>query len=45
MMVAFFYWETLIPAENAAIPPRTWFYNNFSILVVVGLLPYFWWFA
>ncbi|OAX32395.1 MFS general substrate transporter, partial [Rhizopogon vinicolor AM-OR11-026] len=43
MMVAFFYWETLIPVENAAIPPRTWFYNNFSVLVVVGLLPYFWW--
>ncbi|KAG2354478.1 major facilitator superfamily domain-containing protein [Suillus spraguei] len=39
----FFYWETLLPADRAAIPPRTWFYNNFSVLLATALLPSFWW--
>ncbi|KAG1748162.1 major facilitator superfamily domain-containing protein [Suillus lakei] len=43
MVVGFFYWETLIPVDKAAIPPRTWFYHNFSILFAVALLPYLWW--
>ncbi|KAG0700165.1 major facilitator superfamily domain-containing protein [Suillus ampliporus] len=43
MVVGFFYWETLVPVERAAIPPRTWFYNNFSVLFAVALLPFFWW--
>ncbi|KAG0704079.1 major facilitator superfamily domain-containing protein [Suillus ampliporus] len=43
MVVGFFYWETLVPVENAAIPPRTWFYHNFSVLFAVALFPYFWW--
>ncbi|KAG2144467.1 major facilitator superfamily domain-containing protein [Suillus clintonianus] len=42
MMVGFFYWETLLPANEAAIPPQTWFYSNFSVLLVVGFLC-FWW--
>ncbi|KAJ8592754.1 MFS general substrate transporter [Rhizopogon salebrosus TDB-379] len=43
MVIAFFYWETLLPADRAAIPPRTWFYSNFSVLFALGLLPFFWW--
>ncbi|KAG0693821.1 major facilitator superfamily domain-containing protein [Suillus ampliporus] len=43
MMVGFFYWETLMPVDKAAIPPRTWFYNNFSVLFTIALLPIFWW--
>ncbi|KAG2125503.1 major facilitator superfamily domain-containing protein [Suillus clintonianus] len=43
MMAGFFYWETLLPVEHAVIPPRTWFYNNFSVLFAVALLPSFWW--
>ncbi|KAG1782220.1 major facilitator superfamily domain-containing protein [Suillus placidus] len=43
MVIGFFYWETLIPVDQAAIPPRTWFYHNFSILFAVALLPYLWW--
>ncbi|KAG1732776.1 major facilitator superfamily-domain-containing protein [Suillus occidentalis] len=43
MVVGFVYWETLMPAEKAAIPPRTWFYNNFSVLFTIALLPIFWW--
>ncbi|KAG2365947.1 major facilitator superfamily domain-containing protein [Suillus spraguei] len=39
----FLYWETLLPADRAAIPPRTWFYNNFSVLLATALLPSFWW--
>ncbi|EGN97460.1 hypothetical protein SERLA73DRAFT_75140 [Serpula lacrymans var. lacrymans S7.3] len=39
----FIYWETLLPANKAAIPPRTWFYKNFSVLFATALLPYFWW--
>ncbi|KAG1796351.1 major facilitator superfamily domain-containing protein [Suillus plorans] len=45
MVITFFYWETRIHVDKAAIPPRTWFYNNFSILFAVALLPLLWWFA
>ncbi|KAG2113483.1 major facilitator superfamily domain-containing protein [Suillus discolor] len=45
MMIGFFYWETRIPVDTAAIPPRTWFYPNFSILFAVALLPFLWWTA
>ncbi|OAX36161.1 MFS general substrate transporter [Rhizopogon vinicolor AM-OR11-026] len=43
MVIAFFYWETRIPVEQAAIPPRTWFYTNFSVLFTVALVALFWW--
>ncbi|KAG1858472.1 major facilitator superfamily domain-containing protein [Suillus subluteus] len=43
MVIGFFYWETLIPVDKAAIPPRTWFYHNFSILFAVALSPNLWW--
>ncbi|KAG1850042.1 major facilitator superfamily domain-containing protein [Suillus tomentosus] len=45
MVIGFFYWETRIHVDKAAIPPRTWFYPNFSILFAVALLPYCWWFT
>ncbi|KAG2050525.1 MFS general substrate transporter [Suillus hirtellus] len=45
LMIGFFFWETLIHVDTAAIPPRTWFYPNFSILFAVALLPYCWWFT
>ncbi|KAG2354307.1 major facilitator superfamily domain-containing protein [Suillus spraguei] len=41
MIAGFFYWKTLLPADRAAIPPRTWFYNNFSVLFATALLPSF----
>ncbi|OJT09253.1 Cephamycin export protein CmcT [Trametes pubescens] len=43
MVVAFFYYETTLPVDKAAIPPRTWFLPNFSVLFGTALLPYFWW--
>ncbi|KAG2132735.1 major facilitator superfamily domain-containing protein [Suillus bovinus] len=43
VVVGFFYWETRIPVDTAAIPPRTWFYHNFSVLFALALLPFFWW--
>ncbi|KAF8836849.1 hypothetical protein BDN67DRAFT_973657, partial [Paxillus ammoniavirescens] len=43
MVAGFFYWETVIPVDKAAIPPRTWFYYNFSVLFGLALLPFFWW--
>lgn len=43
MVVFFFFWETRIPPERAAVPSRTWFYPNFSVLFGVSLIPYFWW--
>ncbi|KAF8129729.1 major facilitator superfamily domain-containing protein [Boletus edulis] len=39
----FFYWETIVPADKAAIPPRTWFYNNFAVLFGSALFPFLWW--
>ncbi|KAH9895729.1 MFS general substrate transporter [Cubamyces lactineus] len=43
MVVGFFYYETTLPVDKAAIPPRTWFLPNFSVLFGTALLPYFWW--
>ncbi|KAI0366487.1 MFS general substrate transporter [Pilatotrama ljubarskyi] len=43
MVAGFFYHERTIPTGKAAIPPRTWFLPNFSVLVVTALMPLFWW--
>ncbi|THG96869.1 hypothetical protein EW026_g5038 [Hermanssonia centrifuga] len=43
MVAAFFYYETVIPPAVAAVPPRTWFLPNFSVLFGMALLPYLWW--
>ena len=43
MVAAFFWYETRIPPEKAAVPPRTWFLPNFAVLFGTALLPYFWW--
>ncbi|KAI0654324.1 MFS general substrate transporter [Cubamyces menziesii] len=43
MVAGFFYYETTLPVDKAAIPPRTWFLPNFSVLFGTALLPYFWW--
>ncbi|RPD56812.1 MFS general substrate transporter [Lentinus tigrinus ALCF2SS1-7] len=43
MVAGFFYFETTIPVDRAAIPPRTWFLPNFLVLFFTALLPYFWW--
>ncbi|KAH9888529.1 MFS general substrate transporter [Cubamyces lactineus] len=43
MTVVFFVWEAWMPAEDAAVPPRTWFLPNFAVLFAASLLPYFWW--
>ncbi|CAE7206947.1 unnamed protein product, partial [Rhizoctonia solani] len=44
LAVIFFFWEAYIDEENAALPPKLWFYKNFAILFAVALMPYFWWF-
>jgi hypothetical protein len=43
LAIAFFVWETRIDEKDAALPPKLWFYPNFSALFGVALLPYFWW--
>ncbi|PIL32540.1 MFS general substrate transporter [Ganoderma sinense ZZ0214-1] len=43
LVAGFFYFETTIPVDRAAIPPRTWFLPNFLVLFFTALLPYFWW--
>ncbi|KAI0739621.1 MFS general substrate transporter [Daedaleopsis nitida] len=43
LVAGFFYYETTIPADRAAIPPSTWFLPNFLILFFTALLPFFWW--
>ncbi|KAI0337830.1 MFS general substrate transporter [Trametopsis cervina] len=45
MIAGFFYYETCIPAETAAVPPRTWFLPNFASLFGVSLMPFLWWTA
>ncbi|KAF8510477.1 MFS general substrate transporter [Hysterangium stoloniferum] len=39
----FIWWENHIPPATAALPPKTWFYPNFSIIFVVSLFPIVWW--
>ncbi|CAE6494821.1 unnamed protein product [Rhizoctonia solani] len=43
LAVSFFIWETRIDEDNAALPPKLWFYKNFAVLFAVALMPYFWW--
>ena len=43
LVAGFFYFETRIPADMAAIPPQTWFLPNFLVLFFAALLPIFWW--
>ncbi|KAF8645737.1 hypothetical protein AX16_007605 [Volvariella volvacea WC 439] len=43
LMVAFFVWEAKIPEENAALPPKMWFYPNLGLLIGIALIPYTWW--
>ncbi|KAI1789898.1 MFS general substrate transporter [Ganoderma leucocontextum] len=43
LVVGFFYFETTIPVDRAAIPPRTWFLPNFLVLFFTALMPFFWW--
>ncbi|KAI0740199.1 MFS general substrate transporter [Earliella scabrosa] len=42
LVAGFFYYETTIPANRAAIPPRTWFLPNFTVLFFASLLPFLW---
>ncbi|KAH9936571.1 MFS general substrate transporter [Fomitopsis serialis] len=41
--VGFFVWEAHIPEERAAVPPKMWNYENFTIIVILGLQPRMWW--
>lgn len=41
---AFFFWETRMDPIDALINPATWRLKNFALLVVLSLVPYFWWF-
>ncbi|KAJ7581366.1 MFS general substrate transporter [Mycena floridula] len=43
LFASFLWWESHIPSEIAALPPKMWHYKNFGILVAVGLLPFMWW--
>ncbi|KAJ6478639.1 MFS general substrate transporter [Mycena vitilis] len=45
MVGAFFFYETRVPEQYAAVPPRTWFLPNFAILFGASLMPYFYWTA
>ena len=45
MAAGFFFYETRIPAELAAIPPKTWFLPNFSVLLVSALSSHLWFVA
>lgn len=43
LAVAFFFWEARLPEVLAAVPPMMWKYENFTILIAVGLQPFMWW--
>ncbi|KAH8829785.1 MFS general substrate transporter [Flagelloscypha sp. PMI_526] len=39
LVVSFFFYESWLPQERAAIPSQTWFYKNFSVLFGAALVP------
>lgn len=41
----FFYYESRLPSSTALIPSSIWHIQNVTILVVVSLVPYFWWYG
>ncbi|KAI0804557.1 major facilitator superfamily domain-containing protein [Irpex lacteus] len=43
MIAAFLFFETRLPEEFAAIPPRIWFVPNFAVLFAASFLPFLWW--
>ncbi|OCH86704.1 MFS general substrate transporter [Obba rivulosa] len=43
LMVLFFLWEARLPESYAALPPKMWHYENFTILTVISLIPFMWW--
>lgn len=45
LAVIFFLWELYLPESLAAVPPSMWKYQNFTILIAVGLQPFMWWAA
>lgn len=43
MAAVFFFYESRIDPELAALPPRVWKYDNVPVLILLGLIPFFWW--
>ncbi|KZT12694.1 major facilitator superfamily MFS-1 [Laetiporus sulphureus 93-53] len=43
LFVLFFVWEAKIPESYAALPPKMWRYENFTILLAISLVPFMWW--
>jgi hypothetical protein len=41
----FFLWERRVDQRVALIPSSIWRIQNVTILVVVSLVPYFWWYG
>ncbi|KAH7094091.1 MFS general substrate transporter [Auriculariales sp. MPI-PUGE-AT-0066] len=42
LIIVFFFYETWIPADKAAIPPSTWRYPNFKVLIGLAICCYIW---
>ncbi|KIJ22953.1 hypothetical protein M422DRAFT_217711 [Sphaerobolus stellatus SS14] len=43
LTATFFFWEARLPEGLAAVPLSMWKYENFTILITVGLQPFMWW--
>ncbi|TFY64345.1 hypothetical protein EVJ58_g2679 [Rhodofomes roseus] len=41
--IGFFVCEAYTPEERAAVPLKMWKYENFTIIVILGLQPRMWW--
>ncbi|GHJ87023.1 hypothetical protein NliqN6_3425 [Naganishia liquefaciens] len=41
----FFWWESRIDQRTALIPSSIWRIRNVTVLTVVSLVPYFWWYG
>ncbi|EED82827.1 predicted protein [Postia placenta Mad-698-R] len=43
-LIAFFFlWEPRLPENAAAVPPKMWKYENFTLLMIISLQPFMWW--
>ncbi|KAJ7853760.1 major facilitator superfamily domain-containing protein [Mycena leptocephala] len=43
LFILFFVWEAKLPESNAAIPSKMWQYENFTVLIVISIVPFMWW--
>ncbi|KAF7358099.1 MFS general substrate transporter [Mycena venus] len=43
LFITFFVWEARLSESYAAVPPKMWTYENFTVLILASFAPFMWW--